>query len=73
MDFNASTKIGDLMKQYPFLKDELLKMDDRFKILDNPLMKTVIGSATLQTVSEKTGLSLEDITGKLKSLIEARG
>ena len=35
MEFNSNTKLTDILKEYPWLPDELEKLDGRFKIITN--------------------------------------
>ena len=43
MKVDKNTKITDILKEYPWLKEELPKIDDRLKILNNPMAKVMIG------------------------------
>jgi len=69
MDINASTKVGELLKNFPDIKEKLLAMDERFKILDNPLMMGIVGKMDLKGISEKINLPLDDVIAELKSMV----
>ena len=59
MEINAGTKIDDLLKEYPFLEDFLIKLSPKFKGLRNPIMRKTIGKvATLSKVASIGGLDL---------------
>ena len=69
MDINASTKVNELLKNFPDIKDKLLAMDDRFKVLDNPLMMGIVGKMDLKGISEKANLPLDDVIAEVKNMI----
>jgi hypothetical protein len=61
MEINATTKIDDLLKEYPFLEDFLVTLSPKFKGLKNPIMRKTIGKvATLSKVAGIGGLELDD-------------
>ena len=71
MKVGKNTKITDILKEYPWLKEELPKIDDRLKILNNPMAKVMIGKKTVADVSEKAGISVDEILDKLDEVIKA--
>lgn len=42
MDINSNTKIADILSQYPWLLDELAKINDRFKMAKTPIGKMML-------------------------------
>ena len=73
MKLTRDTKVADVFKEYPWLKDELIKMDDKFKMLDSPMAALVLKKATLQDASGKVGLSIDEMSEQLEKMIKARG
>ena len=70
MDISASTKINDLLKEYPFLEDFLVRLSPKFKGLKNPIMRKTIGKvATLSKVAGIGGLDLDDFLASLTAEI----
>ena len=68
MKIDASTKIADLLDQYPFLENFLVTVSPKFKSLKNPMMRKTIGKvASLKQVAAIGGIPLERL---LKSLSE---
>ena len=57
MNYNDQTKLTEILAQYPWLPEELIKLDSRFKIVNTPIGKMMIKNATLADLSEKAGLS----------------
>ncbi len=71
LNLNQNTKVTDILNTYPWLKDELIKMSDQFKILDNPLAKMFLSNATLSDVAKKANLDLDAVLAQLKQMIAA--
>jgi DUF438 domain-containing protein len=70
MEINAATKIDELLKEYPFLEDFLVKLSPKFKGLRNPIMRKTIGKvATLSKVAGIGGLDLTDFLASLTAEI----
>lgn len=73
MEINGNTKLTDILAAYPWLPDELIKMDGRFKIIKTPVGKMMIKNATVADAVRKTGLQEDVLVAELKKLIDAHG
>ena len=71
MEITKETKLSDLLGQYPWLKEELSKVNERFKMLNTPMGKIMMGKATIAEMSKKSGMDADAIVGKICGLIEA--
>jgi Domain of unknown function (DUF1858). len=71
MEITKETKLSDLLSQYPWLKEELSKVNDKFKMLNTPMGKIMMGKATIAEMSKKSGMDADAIIGKISKLIEA--
>jgi len=71
MEITKETKLSDLLGQYPWLKEELSKVNERFKMLNTPMGKIMMGKATIAEMSKKSGMDADAIIGKICGLIEA--
>ena len=71
MEINKFSKVGDLLKQYPFLKEELAKVTDKASLLDNPLTRAVISKMNLEEVSKKAGIDVDTIISKVIEVIQS--
>ena len=60
----------DLLKEYPFLKDELPKMNSKFKMLKTPMAKVLMRNATVNEMSRRSGMGVDEIISMLEGLIE---
>ena len=61
MTISKNTKLAELIKAFPWLLDEAVKLDPRLKVLKNPLGKAFIKNATIEDLSKKSGLSVREI------------
>ncbi len=70
MEINKETKLADIIAQFPWLKEEMAKVNEKFKMLNSPIGKIMMGKATIAEMSKKSGMEAEVIIGKIKELIE---
>lgn len=71
MEINSTTKLADILAAYPWLPDELVKIDGRFNIIKTPIGKMMIRNATVADAVEKTGLEESVLIAELNKMIEA--
>lgn len=69
MEITKDTKLSDLIAQYPWLKEEMAKVNEKFKMLNSPLGKIMMGKATIAEMSKKSGMEEELIINKIQDLI----
>lgn len=65
---NKDTKIIDLFNQYPNLKDQLIKIYPKMKILNSPLAKIMLPKATISHLSERLEIPIETIINQITEL-----
>lgn len=70
MYITRATKLKDLLLEYPWLKDEISKVNDKFKMLGTPMGKIMLGKADIAEMSKKSGMDEEQIISKLNELIQ---
>ncbi len=67
------TKLDALLKEYPFLEDVLVGLNDRFRLLKNRFMRATAGKiADLKTVASLGGMKLDDLLSALQNAIRER-
>ena len=71
MEITKETKLSDLLGHYPWLKEELSKVNEKFKMLNTPMGKIMMGKATIAEMSKRSGMDPDAIIGKICGLIEA--
>lgn len=69
MQITRDTRLLDLINQYPWLKDELPKINEKFKMLNTPMGKIMMGKATIVKMSKKSGMDADTLIRKLQQLI----
>lgn len=69
MQITRDTRLLDLINQYPWLKDELPKINEKFKMLNTPMGKIMMGKATIVEMSKKSGMDADTLIRKLQHLI----
>ena len=71
MDFNANTRLADIVDAYPWLPETVAKMDERLRIVNTPIGRMLIHKATLADAAKKSGYSVEQLIEELNKLIAA--
>ena len=69
MEITRETRLSDLINQYPWLKDELPQVNDKFKMLNTPMGKIMMGKATIAEMSKKSGMDADTLIRSLRQLI----
>ena len=72
MTISKNTKLAELMKAFPWLMDEAVKLDPKFKVLNNPVGKAFIKKSTIEDLAGKAGLPTEEILDWISEQIEKR-
>lgn len=67
------TNIGELVKEFPFVKELLINLSPKFSKLKNPLLfKTMSSIATIKAISERGGFEAKDLIDKIVKEIESK-
>ena len=72
MEITKNTRLSDLIAQYPWLKEEISKVYEKFRMLNSPIGKIMLGKATIAEMSKRSGMEVEDIIGRLQELIKQK-
>lgn len=70
MEITKETKLSDLIAQYPWLKEEMAKVNEKFKMLNSPVGKLMMGKATIAEMSKRSGMEMDVLIGRLNEIIE---
>ena len=71
MEITRETRLSDLINQYSWLKDELTKINEKFKMLNTPMGKIMMGKATIAEMSKKSSMDADMLIRKLQQLISS--
>lgn len=69
MEITKETKLADLIAEYPWLKGEMAKVNEKFKMLNSPVGKIMLGKATIAEMSKKSGMDADIIISRINELI----
>ena len=69
MEITKKTRLSDLIAQYPWLKEEMAKVNEKFKMLNSPIGKLMMGKATIAEMSKKSGMEADIIISRINELI----
>lgn len=72
MEIRKETKLSDLLAVYPWLKEELPKVNPKFKMLNTPMGRIMLGKATIAEMSKKSGMDENLLMAELQRLINER-
>ena len=70
MEITKETKLSDLIAQYSWLKEEMAKVNEKFKMLNSPVGKLMMGKATIAEMSKRSGMEMDVLIGRLNEIIE---
>ena len=70
MNINEQTRLRDILDAYPWLPDALIQIASRFRIINNPIGKLLIRTATLEDAARKAGYPADQALKELNKLIE---
>ena len=70
MEITKDTRLADLLAQFPWLKEEMAKVNEKFKMLGTPVGKLMLGKATIAEMSKRSGMDADAIIGRITELIE---
>lgn len=73
MEINENTRLQDLLDQYPWLKDEAIQIHEKFRLLDNPIVKALVKKSTLRDLSQRAGIPMEQLTSTIRELLKKHG
>ena len=68
-EINENTRLKDILAAYPWLPEELIKIDSRFKIINNPIGKMLIRTASVKDAAQKAGYPVDRVLEELKQLL----
>ena len=71
MELKPETKLGDLLKEYPYLIEFLPTVSPKYEALKNPILRrTMLGRATLKMIAERGGIELGTLIGAIEGAIK---
>lgn len=71
-EITSATKLSDLLKKYPDIKDKLIEINSKFKMLNSPLAKIMIPLATIKTMAERSEMNESVLIEELNNFIKEK-
>ena len=71
MDITKETKLKELLADHPQLKEKLAEINPKFKMLNTPMGKVMLGKATVGDMSDKNGMDVNELIRKLTAMIDS--
>jgi len=73
MELSSKTKIDDLLRDYPFLMDFLVRRSSKFKMLESTVMRKTVGKvAPLSHVASVGGVEIDLLLSEIASEIKEK-
>ena len=69
-NIDGDTYLKYLIKVYPKLKNDMVKISEKFKLLQTPLLAVMLPSTTLKKASERGEVELDTLIEKIKEIIK---
>ena len=69
MKITETTRLAELVRVYPWLLEEITRLDEKFRLLKTPLGKIMMKKATVAERSKKSGMDTSTLIQKIEDLI----
>ncbi len=70
MVVTKDTRLKDIIERDPSIKEKLMEYNANFKMLKSPLAKVIVPVATVEMMSERSGVELETLIAKLNEWLQ---
>lgn len=68
MNITGHTRLADLLSAYPQLKKRLPQVNEKFRLLNTPLGKVMLNTATVSDMSKRSGIPEQILIQQLNAL-----
>lgn len=69
---DENTRLKEILDAYPWLPDELVRRDERFKRIKSPLAKPMINHFTVADAARYAGYPAEELLRQFHQLVAQR-
>ncbi|MDO4798973.1 MAG: PAS domain-containing protein [Bacillota bacterium] len=69
-EVTPETKLAKLLKFRPQLKEELPQINPAFRMLNSPMAKVIVPIATVQMMSERSGMPIDELIAAIRSKLK---
>ena len=71
MNITRDTKLKEILTSYPQAKEMLPSINPKFKMLNTPMGKVMMGKATIAEMSKKSGMDESELIKSLTDMISS--
>ena len=71
MNITRETKLAELLREYPWLREEIVKVNEKFSMLNSALGKVMEKKATIAEMSKKSGMDEDALIVRITELTRA--
>ncbi|MDO5717583.1 MAG: PAS domain-containing protein [Tissierellia bacterium] len=72
VEIGPETKLKDLLNIYPELKDELPRINEKFKMLHTPLARVMIPKANIKIMAERGDMEVQNLIDEINEFIRRK-
>jgi len=69
MEINKETLLKDIISKYPQVKERIEEINPKFKMLNSPVGKIMLDKVTLDDISKKSGMDVNEVIRMIKKII----
>ena len=69
MKITEETKLTELLEHYPWMAEEAIRLDERFRIVNSPMGRLLLRNTTIADLGKKAGLPPQEIMDKIGEMI----
>ena len=69
MEIERNTKLADILTAYPSLREKLPTINSRFRMVNLPIAKEILKTATIANMSQRSGMEETVLINKNRELI----
>ena len=70
MELTKETKLSEILKEYPWMEKEAVRIDEKFAVLLTPVGKLLAEKTTLGDVCRIAHADLEDVVNTFQKMLE---
>lgn len=73
MTIDRNTRLLDILAAYPEIREKLPTVNERFHMINTPIAKVILKTATIADMSQRSGMEESILIAKINELIRAPG
>lgn len=70
LEISPDTLLKEILAAWPFMKEKLVEINPKFKLLHTPLARVMLPKATVRMMSERSGMPLDKLVEALREAVK---